>query len=130
MSRRFFLPLLTLLLVTLSAADARAQNSERDRETYNPATNTADITGQVRLAGALTPVQGIRVSLERIGGGQLDLTPLGPVALGRDVDDVLPALELREAEAAAVVGHHLVELAAADALQRDAHVLRGRERAG
>ncbi|MBV9926566.1 MAG: tetratricopeptide repeat protein [Acidobacteria bacterium] len=72
MSRRFCLPLLTLLLVTLAAGPARAQTSERDRETYNPATNTADITGQVRLAGALTPVQGVRVSLERVGGGQLD----------------------------------------------------------
>lgn len=69
MFRRF---LFSLLLAALSSAAARAQTTERDRDTYNPATNTGDITGQVRLSSALTPAQNVRVSLERIGGGQLD----------------------------------------------------------
>ena len=70
MSKRFLLSLLAA--AALSAAHARAQTSERDRDTYNPATNTADITGQVRLAGALTPAQNVRVVLERVGGGAID----------------------------------------------------------
>ena len=70
MSRRFLLSLLAL--AALSAAHARAQTSERDRDTYNPATNTGDITGQVRFAEALTPAHNVRVSLERVGGGTID----------------------------------------------------------
>jgi tetratricopeptide (TPR) repeat protein len=70
--RRFLFSLLVFSLVALSAAAARAQTTERDRDTYNPATNTGDITGQVRFAGALTPAQNVRVSLERVGGGQID----------------------------------------------------------
>jgi tetratricopeptide (TPR) repeat protein len=69
-SRRFHFSLLAL--AALSAMPARAQNTERDRDTYNPATNAGDITGQVRLAGALTPAQNVRVSLERVGGGTND----------------------------------------------------------
>ncbi len=73
MFRRFLFSLVAFSLAALTAAAAaRAQTSERDRDTYNPATNLGDITGQVRFAGALTPAQGVRVSLERIGGGQLD----------------------------------------------------------
>jgi tetratricopeptide (TPR) repeat protein len=68
-SRRF---LLLVLVAALSAAHARAQTSERDRDTYNPATNLGDITGQVRYAGVPTPAPNVRVSLERVGGGQLD----------------------------------------------------------
>jgi tetratricopeptide (TPR) repeat protein len=71
--RRFLFPPLALALVALvSAAHARAQNTERDRDTYNPATSSADITGQVRLAGAPTPAQNVRVVLERVGGGTQD----------------------------------------------------------
>jgi tetratricopeptide (TPR) repeat protein len=69
-SRRFFF--LLLVLAALPAAPARAQTSERDRDSYNPASNTGDITGQVRLAGAPAPARNVRVSLERVGGGQLD----------------------------------------------------------
>jgi Tfp pilus assembly protein PilF len=69
-SRRFMLSLLAA--AALCVTTARAQTSERDRDTYNPATNTADITGQVRLAGALTPAQNVRVVLERVGGGTID----------------------------------------------------------
>ena len=72
MSRRFLFPLLACALAALAAAGARAQTTERDRDTYNPATNLGDITGQVRFAGALTPAQNVRVSLERVGGGQID----------------------------------------------------------
>jgi tetratricopeptide (TPR) repeat protein len=68
--RRFLLSLLAL--AALSAAHARAQTTERDRDAYSPATNTGDITGQVRLNGALTPAQGVRVVLERVGGGTID----------------------------------------------------------
>jgi tetratricopeptide (TPR) repeat protein len=71
--RRFLFSLLTLLLAALcAAATARAQTTERDRDTYNPATNSADITGQVRFGGTLGLAQGVRVVLERVGGGQLD----------------------------------------------------------
>ena len=69
-SRRFFF--LLLVLAALPAAHARAQTSERDRDTYNPATNTAEITGHVRFADGLTPAEGVRVSLERVGGGTVD----------------------------------------------------------
>lgn len=72
MFRRFLFSLLVFSFVALSAAAARAQTTERDRDTYNPATNMGDITGQVRFAGALTPAQNVRVSLERVGGGQID----------------------------------------------------------
>ncbi|MFL6256549.1 MAG: tetratricopeptide repeat protein [Pyrinomonadaceae bacterium] len=70
MFRRFLLSLLAL--AALSAAHAHAQTTERDRDAYSPATNTGDITGQVRLNGAFTPAQGVRVVLERVGGGTLD----------------------------------------------------------
>ena len=70
MSRRFLFSLLAV--VALSAAGARAQTSERDRDTYNPATNFGDITGNVRVAGGLAPAQNVRVSLERVGGGTID----------------------------------------------------------
>lgn len=72
MFRRFLFSLLAFSLAALSAAGARAQTTERDRDTYNPATNTGDITGQVRFAGALAPAQNVRVSLERVGGGAID----------------------------------------------------------
>jgi tetratricopeptide (TPR) repeat protein len=72
LSRRFLYSLLAFSLAALSAAGARAQTTERDRDSYNPATNAGDITGQVRLAGALAPAQNVRVSLERVGGGPLD----------------------------------------------------------
>lgn len=72
MFRRFLFSLLVFSLAALSATAARAQTTERDRDTYNPATNTGDITGQVRFAGALTPAPNVRVSLERVGGGQID----------------------------------------------------------
>lgn len=72
MIRRFLFSLLAFSLAVLSAAHAHAQTTERDRDTYNPATNLGDITGQVRFAGALTPAQNVRVSLERVGGGQID----------------------------------------------------------
>ncbi|MFL6336365.1 MAG: carboxypeptidase regulatory-like domain-containing protein [Pyrinomonadaceae bacterium] len=72
MFRSLLYSLLALLLAALSAAAPRAQNTERDRDTYNPATNLGDITGQVRFADALTPAQGVRVSLERVGGGSID----------------------------------------------------------
>ncbi len=71
MKRRF---LLTLLVFSL-AAFARttlAQTAERDRDTYNPSTTNVDITGQVRLAGNLSPAAGVRVTLEKVGGGTLD----------------------------------------------------------
>jgi Flp pilus assembly protein TadD len=70
--RRFLFPLLALFLAALCATHARAQNTERDRDTYNPATNSADITGQVRLGGTLGLAQGVRVVLERVGGGSID----------------------------------------------------------
>jgi Flp pilus assembly protein TadD len=71
--RRFLFSLLALSLAALcAAATARAQTSERDRDTYNPATNSADITGQVRFGGTLGVAQGVRVSLERVGGGSVD----------------------------------------------------------
>jgi tetratricopeptide (TPR) repeat protein len=68
MARRIFLALFFLAL----AAPARAQNSERDRDTYNPSTTNTDITGQVRFAGSLSPAEGVRVVLEKVGGGVLD----------------------------------------------------------
>lgn len=72
MSRRLFRTAALALLAALSPAAASAQNSERDRDTYNPSTTAADITGQVRLAGDNGPASGVRVALERVGGGQLD----------------------------------------------------------
>jgi tetratricopeptide (TPR) repeat protein len=68
MARRIFLALFLLAL----AASARAQNSERDRDTYNPSTTNTDITGQVRFAGNMSPAEGVRVVLEKVGGGVLD----------------------------------------------------------
>jgi tetratricopeptide (TPR) repeat protein len=68
MARRIFLALFFLAL----AAPARAQNSERDRDTYNPSTTNTDITGQVRFAGNMSPAEGVRVVLEKVGGGVLD----------------------------------------------------------
>jgi tetratricopeptide (TPR) repeat protein len=73
MSRHFFRTLVLLACVAAVAHDsARAQNNERDRDTYNTSNTTADITGQVRVAGSLGPAAGVRVVLERLGGGQLD----------------------------------------------------------
>lgn len=69
---RAFRTLALAAFVALATCEARAQNTERDRDTYNPATNAADITGQVRFAGALTPAPGVRVYLERIGGGSVE----------------------------------------------------------
>lgn len=71
MTRHFFLSLVILAFASLTRP-ALAQNSERDRDTYNPATTSADISGQVRLAGNAMPSQGIRVVLERVGSGTLD----------------------------------------------------------
>lgn len=68
MARRIFLALFLLALT----APALAQNSERDRDTYNPSTTNTDITGQVRFAGSLSPAEGVRVVLEKVGGGVLD----------------------------------------------------------
>ena len=72
MSRRLFRTTLLALLAALSSGSAAAQTSERDRDTYNPATTAADITGEVRFAGAHTPAQNVRVVLERVGGGTVD----------------------------------------------------------
>jgi tetratricopeptide (TPR) repeat protein len=72
MSRRLFRTTLLALLASLPAAAAPAQTGERDRDTYNPATTAADITGEVRFAGAHTPSQNVRVVLERVGGGTVD----------------------------------------------------------
>lgn len=72
MTRRLFRTAALALLAALSTAAASAQNSERDRDTYNPSTTAADITGQVRLAGDNGPASGVRVALERVGGGQHD----------------------------------------------------------
>jgi tetratricopeptide (TPR) repeat protein len=73
MSRHIFGSFFALALAAaLTASAALAQNSERERDTYNPATTAADITGQVRFAGNIEPASGVRVSLERIGGGSLD----------------------------------------------------------
>ncbi|HKP12050.1 MAG TPA: carboxypeptidase-like regulatory domain-containing protein [Blastocatellia bacterium] len=71
-SRRLFHTALLALLAALPSAGARAQNTERDRDTYNPATTSADITGQVRFGGTLGLAQGVRVILERVGGGTVD----------------------------------------------------------
>lgn len=68
MARNIFLALALLAL----AASARAQNSERDRDTYNPSTTNVDITGQVRFGGSMSPAEGVRVTLEKVGGGTLD----------------------------------------------------------
>jgi tetratricopeptide (TPR) repeat protein len=68
MARYVFLALFFLAL----AATARAQNSERDRDTYNPSTTNVDITGHVRFAGSMSPAEGVRVTLEKVGGGTLD----------------------------------------------------------
>lgn len=68
MARNIFLALTLLAL----AASARAQNSERDRDTYNPSTTSVDISGQVRFTGSLSPAEGVRVTLEKVGGGTLD----------------------------------------------------------
>src|SRR5947209_18421244 len=68
MARHFLLALVFLAL----AAPARAQNSERDRDTYNPSTTNVDITGQVRFGGGMSPAEGVRVTLEKVGGGTLD----------------------------------------------------------
>jgi len=68
--RRSLFPLLALSLAAVCTA--RAQTTERDRDTYNPATNSADITGQVRFGGTLGLAQGVRVVLERVGGGTVD----------------------------------------------------------
>jgi tetratricopeptide (TPR) repeat protein len=68
MTRHVFLALVFLAL----AAHARAQNSERDRDTYNPSTTNVDITGQVRFGGGMSPAEGVRVTLEKVGGGTLD----------------------------------------------------------
>lgn len=72
MSRRAFRTLLLAAAAALAAAGARAQNSERDRDAYNTSNTTVDITGQVRVAGDTGPASGVRVTLERIGGGQLE----------------------------------------------------------
>jgi Tfp pilus assembly protein PilF len=71
MARRFFLSLLVLAVAAL-AHSAPAQTGERDRDSYNPSTSSVDITGQVRLAGNISPAAGVRVVLEKVGGGTLD----------------------------------------------------------
>lgn len=73
MTRHFFLSLFVLVAFTL-ALPARAQNSERDRDTYNPSTTSVDITGQVRFgaSGSATLATGVRVVLEKVGGGTID----------------------------------------------------------
>ena len=68
MARHILLALVFLAL----AAHASAQNSERDRDTYNPSTTNVDITGQVRFGGSMSPAEGVRVTLEKVGGGTLD----------------------------------------------------------
>jgi len=70
MSRCFFLSL-ALLALALSR-HAGAQTGERDRDTYNPSTSSVDIAGQVRLDGGTATAAGVRVVLERMGGGTLD----------------------------------------------------------
>ena len=71
MARHIFLALVFLAFAS-PARLARAQNSERDRDTYNPSTSSVDITGQVRFAGNMSPAAGVRVVLEKVGGGTLD----------------------------------------------------------
>jgi tetratricopeptide (TPR) repeat protein len=71
MARHFFLSLVVLACASL-ARPAVAQNSERDRDSYNPSTSSVDITGQVRFAGSASPAAGVRVVLEKVGGGTLD----------------------------------------------------------
>ncbi|HEX3560052.1 MAG TPA: tetratricopeptide repeat protein [Pyrinomonadaceae bacterium] len=71
MARHFFLALV-IFAFAAHARPARAQNSERDRDTYNPSTSSVDITGQVRFAGSMSPATGVRVVLEKVGGGTLD----------------------------------------------------------
>lgn len=69
---RAFCTLVFAAFVSLAASDAHAQNSERERDTYNPSTTTVEVTGQVRLAAGGAAAPGVRVSLERVGGGQID----------------------------------------------------------
>jgi Tfp pilus assembly protein PilF len=71
MNLRFLLTLVVFSLAAL-ARTASAQTTERDRDTYNPSTTNVDIMGQVRLAGNLSPASGVRVTLEKVGGGALD----------------------------------------------------------
>src|SRR5947209_17035146 len=54
------------------ARHAREQSTERHRDTYNPSTTNVDITGQVRFGGSMSPAEGVRVTLEKVGGGTLD----------------------------------------------------------
>jgi hypothetical protein len=75
MSRHLFRSLcfLALAFVCLAPQRARAQNSERERDSYNPSTSNVDIIGQVRLSGSATPAPGgVRILLEKVGGGTLD----------------------------------------------------------
>ena len=71
MARHFFLSLFIIALAAC-ARPALAQTAERDRDTYNPSNTTADINGQVRFAETLELASGVRITLERVGGGQLD----------------------------------------------------------
>jgi tetratricopeptide (TPR) repeat protein len=71
MRRRFILTLLVFSLAAL-ARTTSAQTAERDRDTYNPSTTNVDIAGQVRLSGSLSPAEGVRVTLEKVGGGTID----------------------------------------------------------
>ncbi|HST51931.1 MAG TPA: tetratricopeptide repeat protein [Pyrinomonadaceae bacterium] len=70
MNRRFLLMLVFSLAALVRPTSA--QIGERDRDTYNPSTTNVDIMGQVRLAGNLSPAAGVRVTLEKVGGGMLD----------------------------------------------------------
>jgi tetratricopeptide (TPR) repeat protein len=73
MSRRVSrqLPAAAALALLLSAT-ALAQRSERDRDTWTTSPNSADVSGEVRLSGDLTPAQNVAVRLERFGGGVIE----------------------------------------------------------
>lgn len=72
MGRHFFRTLALLALAAAAAAPTHAQNNERDRDSWATSSNTVDITGQVRASAGPLPAAGVRVQLERIGGGVVD----------------------------------------------------------
>ena len=72
MARHLFRPLAALALALSACAAAAAQNNERDRDSWSTSSSSAEVSGQVRASGDPAPARGVRVQLERIGGGVID----------------------------------------------------------
>lgn len=71
MSRSLLRPLLAITSLALLACSATAQR-ERDRDTWNTAPNSVDVSGEVRFADRVGPAANVAVRLESLNGGLID----------------------------------------------------------